>query len=136
MLSFKLSGNTVVEVSSEYQRDWLDRNDIKSLAHAEQIAFSATALGGPRYVAVDAGDHCSPRFDVIEAFKVGDEVSYAFNGDYYPDGKIVRMSASLRVIHTSGGHTYYRRRQSASWIQTGGTWTLVHGTINRRNPSF
>ncbi len=91
---------------------------------------------GPRYLPVDQGGSCHPRFDIIIAPKVGDPVSYAFNGDYYPDGVITRISESCRVVATSGGHVYFRRKATSSWIQAGGTWRLVQGHRSDKNMEF
>ena len=139
MLNFKIIDGRVAEVSAEYPKDdrtsWTCRSDWKTKAEAALVAAEATILTGERYIATDTPGTW-PQFDVIRAPKVGDEVSYAFNGDYYPDGKIVRVSESLRVVTTDSGKKYYRRGSTASWVQTGGTWVLVPGHINKRNPSF
>jgi hypothetical protein len=81
------------------------------------------------------GPHVHPRFSAIEVPQVGDEVSYTFNGDYYPDGTVTRVSKSL-VITTSEGHRYYRKGASGTWKQTGGTWSLIRGHISERNQEF
>lgn len=101
----------------------------------QEIAAFLTEQTGDVHLMVDNGDYCSPRFDVIRAPKVGDKVSYAFNGDYYPDGEITAVTSKFQV-KTSGGHTYRRRKNSGSWLQPGGTWGLVQGHINERNPHF
>lgn len=95
---------------------------------------SAALLEGE--IVADQGAHVWPRFRVISPPAVGDAVSYAFNGDYTPDGTVVSVSKSLRVVKTSTGNVYYRRRKSAAWIRKGGTWGLVAGHVSRRNPSF
>jgi len=77
----------------------------------------------------------TPRYDIVEAPAVGDEVSYTFNGDYYPDGVITKVSKKFQVT-TSTGSKYYRRGQSACWIKTGGTWALVKGHVSDRNQEF
>lgn len=116
---------------------WETRHNIVTLSHAERIAAEATELTGDLYVGIDNGPSVWPRYDLIKAPKVGDKVSYAFNGDYYPDGEIVSVTpGSLRQVKTSTGHTYYRRKQTGNWKQTGGTWSLVPGHINERNPEF
>lgn len=114
---------------------WASRNDFDSMMLAQQIADSATRLTGRTYIATDAGEGCYPRYDVIEAPAVGDEVSYAFNGDYYPCGTIVSISKSMKLIVTSTGRKFYRSRQSGSWIN-GGMWSMVAGHIERLNPEF
>lgn len=113
---------------NESRWDW-------TLERAQQIAAMATELHGDTYVATDAGPYCSPRYDVVRVPAVGDMVSYSFNGDTYPDGTIVKVSPSLQVT-TSNGTKYFRRRQTGSWVKQGGTWSLVSGHRNERNPHF
>ena len=73
-------------------------------------------------------------------FNVGDAVSYAFNGDCYPDGLVVSVGTGVKqVVTTDTGSRYYRkvsRHGDVSWIKEGGTWTLVKGHTRRWNPSF
>ena len=137
MLAFRIEAGKVVEVADfDGQRGpWTDRTEMKTLARAEDIAAQATALGGARYVATE-NPSCWPRFDVVEALKVGDAVSYSFNGDTYPDGLIVKVSESLRVARTDTGSVYYRRGKTGTWVKAGGTWALVHGHRSERNPCF
>jgi hypothetical protein len=135
MLNFTYVNGKLTSVSTSWTRDAINRNDLTNLAHAEEVAQDATALTGRLHIGVDKGDHTWPRYDVIEAPVVGAEVSRAFNGDYYPAGKIVKVSASLRRVQTDQGVVFYRRGQSGQWLE-GGTWTMVAGSIERRNPSF
>ena len=117
-------------LNAESRWDW------HTLAAAEQVAAALNnTCGERRFIATDAGSHVSPRYAVIELPKVGDAVSYAFNGDYYPCGEIVSISKSLKKITTSTGDTFYRRRLTGSWKMRG-VWTLVEGHINERNPEF
>jgi hypothetical protein len=121
-----------------------NRNDWKTMERAEQVSNDLTRnylmkyLGsqgaGRVFLAVDNGPNVSPRYDVIEAPKVGDKVSRAFNGDFYPEGIIVKVSASYRRVETSTGVVFFRRRQSAVWSD--GTFSMVQGHISRLNPSF
>jgi len=113
----------------------VNRNDFNSLTDAEVAAQDATALTGTTYIATDAGGYVSPRFDVKRLPQVGDQVSYSFNGDSYPDGEIKAISPTLKVITTTTGGRYHRRGQTGSWVK-GGTWSLVQGHHNKRNPSF
>jgi hypothetical protein len=129
----------VVDVKDVHQTDnaYQSRWDWNSFAEVQAIADSANALNnGNHYLAVDGGEWLSPRFDVTIAPKIGAKVSYGFNGDYYPDGTIVSMSESFKRVVTSTGNVYYRRKLSASWKRTGGTWSMVQGHIDERNPSF
>lgn len=114
---------------------WASRNDFDSMMLAQQIADSATRLTGRTYIATDAGEGCYPRFDVIEAPAVGDEVSYAFNGDYYPCGRITSISKTMKLITTDTGRKFYRQGNRGLWLN-GGMWSLVAGHISRMNPEF
>ena len=111
------------------------RNDWPTMARAEEVAAQLTEATGTLYLATDSGPNVSPRFDVIEAPKVGDAVSGRFNGDSYPEGTIVNISKSFRRIATSTGKAFYRRGQSGSWISEG-TWGLTPGHVSARNPEF
>lgn len=117
------------------------RGDFKTFEDATRIASSANrylANGTRRFIPVDAGPHTHPRFDVIEAFKVGDAVSYSFNGDTYPDGEIIKIGGGRReTITTSTGRRYNRYKLTGSWRSAGtGTWALCRGHIYEQNPSF
>ena len=113
----------------------IGRSELKSYNQACDIAAPASKVCGKHLIAIDNGSNHWPRFDIIEAPKVGDEVSYGFNGDYYPCGTITKISDSLRVIQTSDGSKFYRRHLTARWVM-GGTWTMVRGHRDERNPSF
>lgn len=139
MLFFKSNDNgDVVEVSEKVQNgtQWFSRWQMDSFETAERVAASASKATGRLHIAIDNTTSVSPRYDVIEAPKVGDEVSYGFNGDSYPDGTIVKIGKNLKIITTSTGHRYYRRKLMGRWVQTGGTWSLIQGHHNERNPSF
>jgi hypothetical protein len=135
MLTFNYIGAALVGVTSEYSPNGINRNDIENLAQAKGIAAQATALRGVLYLGIDKGPCNYPRYDVVEAPALGHEVSYAFNGDYYPAGRIVKISDSLRRVATDQGHIFFRRRETGSWIKDG-TWTMVRGVHNRLNPEF
>lgn len=118
------------------QRDgWQNRSDWQSFEEVELIADQVTRITGKRFIPTDSGEYVSPRYDVIECPTVGDDVSYTFNGDYYPGGKITSISKSLKVIRTSEGRTFYRRKRTGAWLYHG-IWSLVPGTIRRWNPEF
>ncbi len=133
----KLIAARVIENDDE--KLWPDtesRWDWKSLTTAQEVADKLNEKAGElRYIATDAGVHVSPRYDVIELPKVGDKVSYAFNGDYYPCGVVTKISKTLRKISTSEGRDFYRVRQTGCW-KNNGTWSLVPGHISRLNPEF
>lgn len=112
------------------------RRDWKTFEEAERIAKLLNETdGSDRYIAVDSGEHVRPRYDVIEVPQIGDPVSRAFNGDYYPAGHIVKISKSLKIITTDTGVRFFRRKQSARWVE-GGTWSMVHGHKSELNRSF
>lgn len=115
--------HTIAEVESRW--DW------KTFEAAAEVAAEL----GPNYIATDAGHGVSPRYDVIELPKVGDKVSYAFNGDYYPCGEIASISKSLKLITTTEGRKFYRVRQTGCW-KNAGTWSLVPGHVSKQNPEF
>jgi hypothetical protein len=103
----------------------------------EAAVALAELLGAP-YTAADHGPHTHPRYTVFVMPHVGDAVSYSFNGDSYPDGEIVKVGTGPKaVIVTSTGSRYYRNGPHApSWTKQGGTWSLISGHHNERNPSF
>ncbi len=113
--------------SIESRWDWHKKGfeEVKAIA----------ALLGNRYIATDAGPNVAPRYDVQHLPQVGDVVSYTFNGDYYPAGTITSISKTKKKITTSEGRDFYRRRESGSWVNNG-TWSLIPGNHNRRNPEF
>lgn len=108
----------------------------RTIEVAQEVCDAMNSLKtGNIYMVVDHGEHVRPRYDIVRKFKIGDAVSYAFNGDCYPDGTIKSVSQSGRRIVTTGGGVYYRRRQTGSWIKDG-TWTLIEGHYYKQNPSF
>lgn len=143
MLFFKLDSNgkvsDVADKIPEGERGagWIARHEMKVMADAERIAKEATTVTGFAHLAIDNGPGVWPRFDVMVPPRVGEEVSYGFNGDYYPDGEIVHVTpGTFKQIKTSTGSTYYRRKETGGWRKQGGTWWLVPGVHNERNPEF
>lgn len=124
----------------------LDKNDVRRTPNiqnrwdwetfevADLIADKLNESTDGFYIPTDSGPNVSPRYDVILAPKVGDEVSYSFNGDTYPCGKIKSISASLRLIITDEGRKFYRRKLTGAWCDKG--WTLIPGHIHEQNPHF
>ncbi len=120
--------------------DWSD-HPVSPRMFAQQLADSASKLGQGPFMVSDNGPSCSPRFDVVRAPQVGDVVSKGFNGDAYPVGKIASISKGemklITVVAEDGRKLkFYRKGERAAWVQTGGTWSLMFGTHNDRNPSF
>lgn len=114
--------------------EFFTRCDFGSLEEAELMAVRA---GADDYLAVDWGSGISPRFDVVKKPKIGDLVSYGFNGDCYPDGEIIRIGGGVKmIVTTSTGSRYYRRKNTGAWVKQGGTWRMVMGHHSTRNPHF
>lgn len=124
-------------LSPEMAQDpqWTDRWAWKDFATVEKIAAHLTEKLGYLWLPVDRTESTSPRYDVMVAPRVGDKVSRGFNGDYYPDGEIVKITPTFQ-IKTSNGHTFRRVKNTSTWIMSGGTWGLVSGHIDERNPHF
>lgn len=138
-ITARLNGKPVQAVATKFDYATMDptnyenRNDWKTFEQAQDIAKAL----GDGFIAIDAGAYVSPRYDVIELPKLGDDVSYGFNCDYYPCGKIVKISKApgYKRIATSDGSVFYRRAASGSWIKNQ-TWVMVKGVVNERNPEF
>jgi hypothetical protein len=121
--------------NSSSSGQWQSRHDWKSLDEVQRLARYLVAMTGKPYLAVDDGGGVSPRYDLVLAPMIGDEVSYGFNGDYYPDGVVTKISKTYQVT-TSTGNVYRRQGNSACWKKTGGTWSLCRGHISEQNPHF
>ncbi len=140
MLYIKIENDKVVGLKTSWTADmagegWTDRWNWNSYEEVEKLAEMVADFTGKKYLPLDCGSHVSPRFDVLEAPAIGDEVSRTFNGDYYPVGTIVKISDSFRVITTSEGKWFYRDKLSGRWLSHG-TWALIPGTHKELNPHF
>jgi hypothetical protein len=126
----------VVEISDRviHSEGWVSRHDFKTFEQAQEVADAASIFEGVDYIATDAGAHTSPRYDVIKAPQLLDPVSYSFNGDSYPCGYIKTISKTMKKITTTDGHTFYRYKQTGSWMRK--CWYMVGGHIEERNPHF
>lgn len=111
------------------------RHDWLSYDAACELAARVSFAMGELYIGIDNGEYIYPRYDIIKAPVVGDDVSYTFNGDTYPDGKIKSISESMRLITTDTGNKYYRRKLTGAWKRHN-TWTLVQGHRREQNPHF
>jgi hypothetical protein len=118
-------------VCAGYDRNAETRNDWHTFDKAAEVAD----VLGTEYIATDAGNGVSPRYDVIQLPKIGDKVSKAFNGDSYPAGVIKSISKSLKLIVKDEGDKFYRVRETGSW-RNQGTWSLTPGHVYTQNPSF
>ena len=112
-----------------------NRNDWKTFERATEVAAQLTEATGVLYIPTDSDPNVSPRYDVLAAPVLGAKVSKYFNGDAYPEGDIVKISATLKRVETSTGAVFFRRKNSGLWIE-GGTWAMISGHESMRNPSF
>lgn len=126
----------MIDGSERFNSAWQNRWDWMSLEEVQRLAMYITAMIGEVYIGTDAGSCVSPRFDIQRMPKVGDEVSYSFNGDTYHCGTIVRITKNQMVL-TSEGKKFNRRGLSGSWKMIGsGGWNLISGHHYEQNPHF
>jgi hypothetical protein len=117
---------------------WITRNDIGSYAYAFTLASLLTdkyKAEQRTFLATDATESTSPRYDVIEAPKVGDPVSKSFNGDSYPEGVITKITPTWQIT-TSTGAKFRRYKNTAGFRQAGRGFWMVGGHRDERNPSY
>lgn len=112
----------------------VSRRDFNSFEDAQAVVDSFSEAGID-LLAVDNGANVSPRFDIIETPKVGEDISYAYNGDYYPCGQIASISKTMKRITSTTGRVFTRRKLTGAW-KNQGMWTMVSGHINKWNPEF
>lgn len=124
----------ITSVSTESSREAESRWDWKDFATVEAVAAEASLVTGKVFLPVDSGNGVSPRFDIVEAPKVGDFVSYGIGSDRYPDGEIISISASYKTVKTAA-NTYRRRKNTASW-RNGSSCSMIPGFQDYRDPSF
>jgi hypothetical protein len=143
MLFVKMKNGLPVNVRDSYPNEfeireggWQSRWDWTSFEEVSGIARYLTAMTGIGHVGTDEGSSVSPQFDVIVIPRLGDKVSYAFNGDSYPDGEITCVSGKRLTVMTSTGNCYRRKKNTGNWLKTGGTWSLVAGHERKQNPEF
>ena len=122
----EIQGVTYNRVTDNW--DWTE-------AEAKAVAAKASEVFGVPYDFVDSECTGLRRYDIIQLPQVGDEVSYAFNGDCYPDGVIIAITQKGQV-KTDTGSTYRRKKQTAGWLKTSGTFWMVRGHIYEQNPHF
>lgn len=114
---------------------WMSSRDFKDLDAARTMATYLTAFTGRTYLPADEGDGVWPRYRVVEAPKVGDEVSRSFNGDTYPCGKVTKVTRTWQVT-TDTGATFRRYKQTGGWREAGRGFWLIAGNHYEQNPHF
>jgi hypothetical protein len=112
----------------------INRNDLPAFRDAQTLAV----LLGNEFLATDAGAHVSPRYDVQRTPKLGEPVSYSFNGDTYPCGHITKISAfphrRIEATDETGKVcVFWRLKETGCW-KYNRTWSLVGGHREERNP--
>lgn len=125
----------LINVDSDFVeiRELSNKGDTSTLRH---LANMITDAMGENYIFVDNGQGF-PRYGIVRAPHVGDPVSKAFNGDYYPVGTVVKVTPTLGKVVTSSGDVFYRRKQTAKWLEVGGgPFTLIQGTVDQLNEEF
>lgn len=141
MIFVKVENGLPVEVATQLtaqqhsDKAWQSRWDWLDFATVEKLARYVTAMTGRDYLPTDATEAVAPRYGIVPAPKVGDPVSYGFNGDYYPCGHITKITKGWRVT-TSEGKVFNRRKNTSGWRMVGGTWGMVAGHIYEQNPHF
>ena len=103
---------------------------------AEAKAAARTEETGENYIAVHT-DYAVDPYVAASLPHVGDEVSMAFNGDYYPVGTIEKISKTYKRITTTDGRIFTRVGPTR-WKLGGknGAFTLIEGHHDARNPHF
>lgn len=124
------------EINEYEDAEWVSRWNWDTAAEAQKVADAAEARSGHVFLVSDRGGWVSPRFDVVEAPRIGDKVSKSFNGDSYPDGEIVKIAKNYRYVQTSTGRKYWKKGKTASFVLTGGTFYMISGHVEERNPHF
>ncbi len=77
------------------------------------------------------------KFAVAMLPQIGDSVSMSFNGDSYPCGEIVRITAKHNSVFTSTGHVF-KRSSPMGWKEgsKNNSFSMILGVHDERNPSF
>ena len=114
---------------------WISSRDFRTFEQAKRMAGYLSFMTGATYLPVDEGESVSPRYRVIKAPVIGDDVSRSFNGDSYPCGKIVKITPTWQVT-TDQGTKFRRYKETGGWREAGrGSW-MIAGIHNERNPHF
>lgn len=141
MIYVLFNGNEVVGVTSKRPFTPVEgivfnhvetSDDWTSFDQVTKIAEKLTTLTGKTYLPTDYGYGRYP-FGLVEVPMIGDYVSYTFNGDYYPCGKVEKISKTYQIT-VSDGKIFRRDGDSSRWLNHG--WSLVKGHRSDLNPSF
>ena len=120
---------------SKPRNGWITSRDFATFGCAVTMSRYLTAMTGDTYLPVDEGAGVWPRYRVVAAPKVGDEVSKTFNGDSYPCGKIAKVTPTWQVT-TDTGIKFRRFKQTGGWREAGRGFWMTAGVHNERNPHF
>lgn len=138
MLFVKMNGDLPCDISTFRPKDdgtWQSRHHWEDFVTVQRLATYLTAMTGITYLPTDSGSSVWPRFDIMAAPAIGDPVSYSFNGDTYPCGLVTKITKTWQIT-TSEGKKFRRRGNAPGFRMEGGTWSLVPGHHDERNPSF
>lgn len=130
----KMSDPNDSEALRAEMAQFISFHDCRDAQTGEAVVAQLNEEAGFEKYAVSVNNYY-PEHSIFELPQVGDKVSYGFNGDYYPCGKIKSISASKKLVTTDTGAKFYRKQKTASWVKNG-TWSMVAGHIDERNPHF
>lgn len=104
-------------------------NRFDTLEAAEARAVKLEAETGEKHIGYKSDYFFEPYY-VSRLPHVGDEVSMGFNGDYYPCGRVARISPTYHRITTDEG-TVFTRVGPNKWKRGGksGAFSLVQPSL-------
>lgn len=136
---FKVADETlkITEIREDFEQGLYDATDLvqKLGFKMEEIKEQVEALTGKKHFVYKSRTHLCP-IQVVKLPEVGEEVSKGFNGDYYPCGKIEKISASYGKIVTEDGTVFIRQKKNPVCWLNDRTWSMVPGIKDERNPHF
>lgn len=96
--------------------------DYESFEEVQDIAVKISEITGQQWIAYDDGEWTSHRFGIMEPPKVGDEVSYGFNGDYYPCGTIAKITKAgvSRLAKAKSSTVVIKSVRAGLWLAAPG----------------
>ena len=127
----------ITEIHTEHKTGLYDATElVNNLGFTLlEIKEQVEAITGKKHFVYISRTHVYP-VRVIKLPEVGEEVSRGFNGDYYPCGKIVRISKSYGKIVTEDGTVFIRQKKNpVCWLYNKYS-SMVPGRIDERNPHF